>query len=113
MSNITTADHRPITARARAEYILIPFLVIVGLLLALGVCISRCLRTDELRHRLIPLYSYRRSQQGSESEEDGDEDEEDGDKDDDDEDDEDLKEPLRSDDVAFSGRLSFRYSFDQ
>ncbi|XP_035282688.1 small integral membrane protein 29-like [Anguilla anguilla] len=102
MSNITTSDPQPFTPRA--EYLIIPFLAILGLLLALAICIRRRQRNDALRHRLIPLISYSQTKQESESEEDGDED---------DPDEDDLEEPLRSDDLAFDGRLLFHSSSDQ
>ncbi|XP_074534143.1 small integral membrane protein 29-like [Halichoeres trimaculatus] len=65
-------------------YVLIPFLLLTlaGCVLAMVVYIRRRKRLDELRHRLIPLYSYDPAEQEDEWG--------DGDK----EDDEGLAEPL-------------------
>ncbi|KAJ8269108.1 hypothetical protein COCON_G00117150 [Conger conger] len=102
MSNMTTADSNPIIPGTGAQFILIPVLVIMGLLLALGIWIKRRQRNKELRHRLIPLIRYRHGWHESDDDNDGDE-----------YDDEALKEPLRSDSLTFDGRLTFHYSSNQ
>ncbi|KAI1888406.1 hypothetical protein AGOR_G00184820 [Albula goreensis] len=102
MSNTTSPDLQPASLRAGPEYVLIPFLLITlsGILVALGVYIRRRRRLDELRHRLIPLYSYHPSGVGSDSDEEKNEEEE-------------LTEPLRNEETIFEGQLSFNYSSDQ
>ncbi|KAJ8261873.1 hypothetical protein GJAV_G00159430 [Gymnothorax javanicus] len=93
MSNMTTADPPPSTHRARAEYLLIPFLAIVMLLLALAFCVRRHRRKNRLRQRIIPLIRYSKTKQESDGE---------------DSDNEVVTH--RSKDLTFSGRLSFGFS---
>ncbi|XP_036373725.1 small integral membrane protein 29-like [Megalops cyprinoides] len=102
MSNNKTPDLQPFGPRAGLPYMLIPFLglTLLGLLIALGAYIRRRQRIDELRHKLIPLYSYDPTEQDLDSEEDsGDEDDE-------------LTQPLRDRDRDFNGQLSFGYNLD-
>ncbi|KAJ8391102.1 hypothetical protein AAFF_G00097230 [Aldrovandia affinis] len=100
MSNITTPDLQPSTPRGGPLYILIPFLAVtlLGILVAMGIYLRRRLRIDELRHRLIPMYSYHPDEKSSDSEED---------------EEKELTEPLRGEEAVASGKLLFNYSADQ
>lgn len=55
--HISPPDHKP---GFRGYYALIPFVIVtvIGCVVAMVVYIRRRSRLDELRHRLIPLYTY-------------------------------------------------------
>ncbi|KAM7396918.1 hypothetical protein PAMP_019923 [Pampus punctatissimus] len=60
-NHTTTHISTPIPATGfRGYYLLIPFvlLTLIGSVVAVIVYIKRKSRLDELRHRLIPLYTY-------------------------------------------------------
>ncbi|XP_029909796.1 small integral membrane protein 29-like [Myripristis murdjan] len=59
--NTTTSHISPSYTRAGlSSYILIPFVlcILTGCAVAMAIYIRRKIRLDQLRHRLIPLYSY-------------------------------------------------------